>query len=189
MFPYIKYCLLDAAQMQEAFSKLYEPPVGAISLYKGRSEEEFAEIAPYLVRCESGSEFSVWLFENGWGKSWGVFIDSKATMEELHKHFRKFLLVQTEEGEELYFRFYDPRVLRIFLPTCSRDQLLEFFGPVQKYICEGEDPNEALLFSLSNGLLVQNTLKLKNEADVTVKIEEKEASRANSEEIEEVIIL
>jgi hypothetical protein len=62
-------------------------------------------------------------------------------------------MVKTEEGEELYFRFYDPRVLRIFLPTCDREQLKDFFGPVDYYLCEDEDPAYGLVFSLENSAL------------------------------------
>ena len=78
----------------------------------------------------------------------------------MYKHFRKFLIVQAEDGMELYFRFYDPRVLRIFLPTCTRNQLIEFFGPVQKHIMEDEDPSYALIFSLENGILRKERVKL-----------------------------
>ena len=35
---------------------------------------------------------------------------------------------QGPDDEALYFRFYDPRVLESFLPTCSEEQLDEFFG-------------------------------------------------------------
>jgi hypothetical protein len=62
-------------------------------------------------------------------------------------------MVQTEDKEELYFRFYDPRVLRIFLPTCDEDQLNEFFGPVDYFVCEDEDPAFALAFTLKDGEL------------------------------------
>ncbi len=59
----------------------------------------------------------------------------------------------------MYFRFYDPRVLRIFLPTCDRSQILEFFGPVKIFICEDEDPEHILLFSHQNGELVTDRRK------------------------------
>jgi hypothetical protein len=84
-------------------------------------------------------------------------LKSSLPIFELHKHFRKFLLVSTEEGKQLYFRFYDPRVLRIFLPTCNPAQLVEFFGKGIDYIIvEDEDPAFALRFRVENGVLKQN---------------------------------
>jgi hypothetical protein len=56
----------------------------------------------------------------------------------LYKHLRKFLIVQSEEGKEMYFRYYDPRVLRVFLPTCEPAQLKEFFGPIEAFLAENE---------------------------------------------------
>jgi hypothetical protein len=83
-------------------------------------------------------------------------------MKHLYKHFRKFLIVKTEEGDELYFRFYDPRVLRIFLPSCDKEQLKEFFGPVSYFVCEDEDPGTGLIFSLEKNVL--KTEKVTKEA-------------------------
>jgi len=60
--------------------------------------------------------------------------------------------------ESLFFRFYDPRVMRGYLPTCSPKQLAEFFGPVDFYIAEGEAPARAHAWSLSDGQLVAQSL-------------------------------
>jgi hypothetical protein len=128
------------------------------SLYRGQSEETLSSVAPYIFQGERGQEFEKWYFDNGWGDSWGVLVFSNEDMKALHKHFRKFLMVKTEEGEELYFRFYDPRVLRIFLPTCDKDQLREFFGPVECYICEDEDPGLGIVFSFQDGVLKQERI-------------------------------
>ena len=63
------------------------------------------------------------------------------------------MLVKTEDGEELYFRFYDPRVLRIFLPTCDESQIRELFGPIEYFLMEDEDPEHAIRFWHENGIL------------------------------------
>jgi hypothetical protein len=81
-----------------------------------------------------------------WGNSWGVFLKSDATPRELRKHFRQFLMVQLADGEEVYFRFYDPRVLRVFLPTCTQPESEQFLGPVQSLVIEGETAGELLRF-------------------------------------------
>ncbi len=150
--------ILDAARMEALIDKAKDLTPTFDSLYRGQSEETLATVAPYIFQVERGQEFEKWYFDNGWGDSWGVLVYSQEDMKSLHKHFRKFLMVKTEEGEELYFRFYDPRVLRIFLPTCDKDQLKEFFGPVESYICEDEDPGFGIVFSLQDGYLKQDRI-------------------------------
>jgi hypothetical protein len=86
--------------------------------------------------------------------------------------------VQDENDEELYFRFYDPRVLRMFIPTCDRAQLSEFFGEIDYFITQDEDPDFALKFSL-----VQGTLSIEkiNYADLSSISEDVEISNQNND--------
>ena len=44
------------------------------------------------------------------------------------------------------FRFYDPRVLRVYLPTCTGDEAEEFFGPVPEILAESEDGGSLLSY-------------------------------------------
>ncbi len=146
------YHLLDAARMSFSIDEAKQRNPTHDSLYRGQSEETLAVIAPYLFQCEAGDAFDAWLTENA-GQSWGVGVESDEPMAALHKHFRQFLLIQTDNGEELYFRFYDPRVLRNFLPTCTPDQLIEFFGPVRRFIAEDPPHAQLLTFSHESGTL------------------------------------
>jgi hypothetical protein len=88
-----------------------------------------------------------WLLTNGWGNSWGIFLVSPASLETLRRHFRRFLLVHDTSGNELYFRFYDPRVLRTFLPTCTGAETKRFFAPVGIYLVEAENGEAVSFFS------------------------------------------
>lgn len=152
------YILLDAARLQQHMPKAKELNENYSCLYKGRSEENLADVAPYLFTMQKDSEFENWYLQNGWGNAWGVLIQTQSSFEEIYKHFRKFLLIKTEEGKELYFRFYDPRVLRIFLPTCDAQQLKEFFGSVDYFVMEDENPEFALRFQLINNKLQTDRL-------------------------------
>ena len=152
------YLLLDSARIEDEIETAKSLNPAFDSLYRGQSEESLASVAPYIFQVKGGSDFERWYFDKGWGDSWGIVVYSQEEMNALHKHFRKFLMVKTEDGEELYFRFYDPRVLRIFLPTCDKDQLKEFFGQVNYYICEDEDPGFGIVFSLQDGSLKQERI-------------------------------
>ena len=47
-------------------------------------------------------------------------------------------MVEKEDGEPLYFRFYDPACLRELWPTCGKRQLAELCGPLSAFLVEGE---------------------------------------------------
>jgi len=156
----ITYILLDAARMGNTIDEAKELNPAFDSLYRGRSEESLAVVAPYLFLFQHKTEFINWYMEKGWGDSWGILIKSSYPFDELHKHFRKFLIVGTEDNQQLYFRFYDPRVLRIFLPTCDTAQLREFFGPIEYFIMEDADKEFAIKCWLQNGILHSQKIKL-----------------------------
>lgn len=164
------HILLDSAKMGTEIITAKELNPGFDSLYLGASELSLSVVAPYLFSFQPKTEFVNWFMQNGWGNSWGVLMHAQEDMKSLRKHFRKFLMVKTENGEELYFRFYDPRVLNAFLPTCDKDQLQEFFGPVEFYICEDEDPAYANIYFLRNNELV--TSKTTREQVLTVEPDE-----------------
>ncbi len=134
------FALLDAARDPLVLARVLSCQEEYQSLYEGPKGEQLAASAPYLVSLPRQSSFLAGLVREGWGKSWGVYLTCKASFKEVRKHFRHFLLVKTEEGKELYFRFYDPRVLRIFLPTCTPQEAAAFFGPIQCFLLEDEGP-------------------------------------------------
>lgn len=129
-----------------------------LSLFMGKEEELLSAVAPYLFPFQFNTEFGKWLLEKGWGNAWGLFLTTKLSMEDLREHFRKFLMVKTDEGKEIYFRFYDPRVLRVFLPSCDEQQLEKFFGLVDNYTMEDENSEYAVKFSLKNKKLIMERM-------------------------------
>ena len=141
------YALLDAAREPNIPQKLAEFGVEAVSLYRGEPEETLADVAPYLVRVAPNSSLLKWFISDGWGKSWGLLVNAPVSLEDLRRHFRRFLLVRDPDGNELYFRFYDPRVLRVYLPTCRAPEAEQFFGRVQSYLVESEDGEAVLEFT------------------------------------------
>lgn len=148
--------------MPDGINKAFELNRSALSLYKGEKMKKLASVAPYLFDLKQGTGFLQWMIENGWGNSWGILFSANTEMEACERHFRKFLLVADEQGQELYFRFYDPRVLRIFLPTCDKKQLIEFFGPVDYFIVENNTGHEGIKFWNERGDLHQKQVSLED---------------------------
>jgi hypothetical protein len=148
------FAVLDGASIPNLLDKLYVDDRPEFEcLYTGEIAPDLAEAAPYLVRLEPGSAFTEWALAEGWGKHWGVFAVSAADFRALRHHLRRFLIVYDQKGKSYYFRFYDPRVLRTYLPTCNGGELASFFGPVETWIMEAEDPKTLLRFDLAESKL------------------------------------
>jgi hypothetical protein len=141
------FAILDAARDPLVLGLLVRCQEEYHSLYAGVEGDRLAAVAPYLVHLPPSSPLLETLARHAWGKSWGMYLTCGQPFEAVRKHFRRFLLVTAEDGRELYFRFYDPRVTRAYLPTCTPQEAREFFGPVDAYLMEGTDPATLLVFS------------------------------------------
>ena len=75
-----------------------------------------------------------------------MFVVADTEMRILRQHLRNLLTVVGPDGSALFFRYYDPRVLAPFLPTCEDDQLDEVFGPAQAFGAVDQDSGDLTLF-------------------------------------------
>ena len=156
------HVLLDAARDENIYPAVVDFDGEYHCLYEIYQgiPKALAEAAPYLIKLQPEHPFTTWLISEGWGDSWGIFLESGASLTELRSHFRKFLMVKDEEGKELYFRYYDPRVLRPFLPTCNETELETFFGPVDRFLVEGEDADILIEYSFDGSELASDSVSL-----------------------------
>ncbi len=139
------WALLDLARDARIRAALVESRLEALCLYEGRLPRVLEEVAPHMVELLPGHRLTARLLAEGWGDSWGVFVKIDDS-SNLRHHLRKLLRVRDEDGNRMLFRFYDPRVLRVYLPTCTRSELLQFFGPMRSLLAEGEGGGELLEF-------------------------------------------
>lgn len=142
------WAILDSTDKIRIVQHLKDMEIEHVSLYKGDAMERYWDIAPYLTRIDQ--PLLDWLQENYRDRAWGITFTSSADLETLRAHFRKFLLVQDMQGRNLYFRFYDPRVLNAFLPRCLPNELPPFFGPVKEYKALLPKASQARAFSLAD---------------------------------------
>jgi len=140
------YALLDASREPSVLKVILESKEEYQSLYEGAQGAQLAHFAPYLIRIPPKSALVDTLVKQAWSKSWGVFLTCDKPLKDLRTHFRHFLTVKLPDGQQVYFRYYDPRVLRLFLPTCLPEETTQFFGPVKHFLIESEDPTLALHF-------------------------------------------
>lgn len=143
------YIILDAAKTHARIAEAKRFNPRHICLYSGEAEERLHSVAPWLFTFRLNSNFAEWYLANGGRQNWGILFESDADFKTVYLHLKKFLYVKTEAGKKLYFRFYDPRVLPTFLESGEPKQLIEFFGPIQKFIIELKN-GEMMEYSLSN---------------------------------------
>ncbi|MGH9900520.1 MAG: DUF4123 domain-containing protein [Pyrinomonadaceae bacterium] len=130
------YALFDAQRDPRALDFLKGSGEEYASLYEG---ERDAAIAPYIARLTPETRLLETLVLEGWGKGWGVYLTSAASLAALRDYFRQTLLVKVGDREFL-FRFYDPEFLRGTLRTSTPEETAKFFGPISRYFIEAVKP-------------------------------------------------
>ena len=163
------FAVIDAACEGMAAELLQPSGLRRQPLFEGGEADPSAAHVPILVELGQASSSGVGtdtyifleaLLRSGWGKSWGIFCTSALPFEELLGHFRSFVLMRTPDQLPLYFRFYDPRVLRALLPTCEPQELRAIFGPVTSYLVESERSDMMLAFSPGSDRLITAQVSL-----------------------------
>lgn len=118
-------------------------PARACCLWEAPRREEDLAVAPYLVHLDA-TTLEI-LAGTLWAAPWGILAVSEADLRALRRHFRRFLTVHDPDHRPVYFRFYDPRVLRPFLEACDRKEIAELFGPCLALGVGAQEPGAALL--------------------------------------------
>jgi hypothetical protein len=142
------YAVLDAARDDTVLPFLIGSGERHECLYEGPVARELLAAAPYLVALRRDATFTRELLERAWGRSWGLFLAAPTDLETVRRHLRHFLKVKDARGRRLYFRFYDPRVMRVYLPTCNEDELRLLFGPLEAWLMEGPEGATLLRYTL-----------------------------------------
>jgi hypothetical protein len=159
------YTVLDGARDSRAFGAVDASYQNKYCLYSGQKRWpgddlswDLVGISPYLVEMEQGTDLAHFVLRHGWCENWGIFCRSEVSIGTLRNHFRGLLIVKNEANRKLLFRFYDPRVLRAYLPTCTAPELRTVFGPVSAFVVPGEDPSTAIEYRYDGVKLVQEEL-------------------------------
>lgn len=149
---YTYYIVIDAAIDSEILDKAKEllKEDNHVCLCTEQDIESGAG-EPYLFKLDNES-FLKFIFEKYKISDFGIIAEFKAEtdFDVVVNHFRSLIKVRNHEGQLFYFRFYDPEVLRVFLPLCDKEQSEEFFDQVQAYYLSNETGSELLCFRKEN---------------------------------------
>jgi hypothetical protein len=154
------YAMVDAAGNASALDFLYEhESLSFDCLFQGDVDPDVFEAAPFLVDLQDQPEVLDWMLE-GWGESWVSFVHSELTLADLQIHLRQFTKVRTPDGEVVWFRFYDPSVMRTAIPVLNTEQCNQLFKSVALFLSEGEAPNSLVRLSFDGSKPLVSTIQL-----------------------------
>lgn len=154
------YAVLDGASLPNLPEVLAGHRLEHICLLPGELDPDLALAAPYLAELPAVSPLAAAFLGEGLGRHWGILAAAEAPFRTLRMHLRKFLSVWDPDGRPLFFRYYDPRVLRTYLPTCTGEELATFFGPISAFYAEGEEPATLIRFTVAASGLGRQSLSL-----------------------------
>lgn len=137
------YLLIDCAGLQGGAARLPRHIcVEFDSLFAGSLATELADVGPYLGRLKSFAQDIEKAVENLLAIQIGTLLvaehgphdNPSQAFAQLHRHLRKFNIVQDPNGKQLFFRYYDPRLIYDVLQALDRQQVNEFFGPINALV-------------------------------------------------------
>jgi hypothetical protein len=143
------YAIIDTARDRKAYSLLDDTDSHFETIYPHRFSLAMDHRGPHLIPVCPNSTYLDRLIHASWGKSWGIYLAGPSDLSAVRRHLRRLLCIKLRDGQQALFRFYDPRVLRDYLPNCSEEELYRFFGPLTAIYLESQNGCEILCFSLN----------------------------------------
>lgn len=133
--PLRTYAILDAARVPLLQERLDDAELPYQCLFKGNAEENLKSAAPYLVELQQNHRLTRQLFSltgmasDLWDKYPGIYFRSRALIDELVNHFRRFTKVKSEKGKWLFFRFWESNFFLIALKQVPVSKALALMPP------------------------------------------------------------
>jgi len=154
------YALLDAARDDAVLVLLREAGTAPVPLLRDTKAAELEDYGAQLVALRDRPGLIERLVHRGWGRSWGIYLTSRTPEPELAAHLRGNCWTDSPDGRRLYFRWYDPRVLRTALPAMSADGRDAFLGPVTGLLLEAADPAEMDCWTRSRAEIAHSHMRV-----------------------------
>jgi hypothetical protein len=148
------YAVVDCARDNHIYDLVHQALFPAC-LFMTDIVSPMGRNAPYLVPVEHAETLIESWRKAGRGESWGIFLRSSEERARLRQRLRTFNQAKLPDGRVVLFRWWDPRVFRVYMPTCDADDLKQWFASVEEYICETEDGSGFTIYRHRDGTLAQ----------------------------------
>ncbi len=123
--------VIDGAQAEGSQRQLERWGVPYLSLFEATPEEQLIEIAPLLVPVNGLDENAraklfAWAEDLAYRSPMLSWVESALSPQHLAAHLRRYHVVGLSEGQSMLMRWYDTRILPIWLACLSAPQSLAF---------------------------------------------------------------
>ncbi len=153
------YGVLDCARAPELYEHAARlEPDAADCLFAGKLDPVLRQVSPFVVELSPSDPLSKLWRSRGWGQAWGILLSSNASLPVVRRRLRHFTLARLPDGSgPVMFRFWDPRVLRQYMPLVEPAAVGDWFTDIDRYIAETEDGVGSIRYALKNGALSVST--------------------------------
>jgi hypothetical protein len=150
-----RYILFDSSQHMRFDQRLRQWGVAYRSLFDGYPENAFPEMAPLLIditaESDTDSEVINEAMRVGQLKPCVSVLSSRQPLSALAKHLGAFHLIETPSGRLMVMRWYDTRILPVWLDTLTPGQRGFFTRDIEQWISLDRFGNEKQHILLSQG--------------------------------------
>ncbi len=108
------------------------------SLYLGTPLDSLGEHAPLLLQ-DPNDHFLHWLRDHWGATPWGIALRSGVAIYELIHHLQSFITVLDPNGEEVLWRYHDPRLLADQYTAFNAGEREAFLGPLHAIAAPAPD--------------------------------------------------
>ena len=137
---YKTYVILDGAVTDKvSFNVNHIFSINSLSLYLGKDTENLEEVAPYLVELSETNKFTNWVLD-GYGNGYSLFFHSTYDLTTIHSVLSPLTkIIDEETGDNVFVRFYDPRVFQKYLKIQTKEQCEALFSIIPIFLYENYD--------------------------------------------------
>ena len=158
------HAVIDGRVVPELPQRLADADtMGWDCLERGALSPQAQRIAAYLVELREPSPFTDWLLAEATAAfpGWGLAMPGTQPLLAMREHCRGLDDVLMPDGERRPWRWFDPDLLGVLLPSFSPPQLDELFGMGQQIVVPM--PQGWTWHGLEQGVLASNARPLLRE--------------------------
>lgn len=138
------FAILDGAKNHKIYSFVHNSGLASSCLFSGKMSYAMTRAAPHVVELERYHPSTLELLELMWGNRCGIIVtaDKAKGMKGVRNHCRRISKVMSPAKRPLYFRFYDPEILKVMLPVCAVEEVQYLTGPMNHIFLEKTGSSE-----------------------------------------------
>lgn len=154
------FAIVEGTRIPALFDQIEDEGIEHIGLYQGAVAEDLGEAVPVLLQLEKGHKLLRMLLTDLGDddaptgilpKEAAFFVRSTSPLPDLRRHFRHFTQLPTEDGRQIYFRFWEPASAAPYFDHIAGDagQVATWFAhpraPISRLILPGRKPDGWLM--------------------------------------------